>query len=120
MSELHKTWEDRHPLFNPPYLKLGVTVTSINFLAGIDSGDTVILATNVCTIQLPSAAGNPGGGKGATFHIKNALAFAGIVTVDGSGIDKIDNSATALSLAQFEAVILVSDGRDWWILANYP
>jgi hypothetical protein len=120
MAELHKTWDDRYQLLNPPPQKLGVSVTGVNFAAGIDSGDSVIIATAVLTVALPSAVGGPGGGKGALFYIKNALTFVGVVTVAPSGVQKIDNVAASVALAQFDSIVLVSDGSNWWILAHNP
>jgi len=120
MSKLNETWDDRYSLLKFPYLHYGVSVTGVDFDAGVDSGAAVIIATAAITVALPTASGGSAGGKGAAYYIKNGSAFVGNVTVTVPGIEKIDNAPGPLLLAQNEAALLVSDGSNWWILAHNP
>lgn len=61
------------------------------------------------TVNLPLASSYPG----RMYRIKNT--GTGTVTVDGSGSDTIDGSLTA-TLSQNEAITIISDGTEWWII----
>jgi hypothetical protein len=112
-----ETWDDRYPILNHPYLHYGVVATAVNFSAGVDSGDAVILATTVpLTVTLPLAAEN----VGQAFYIKKATAAAGNLTIaraaaaetiDGAMADAIISTAQA-------AILIVSDGTGWWIIGD--
>jgi hypothetical protein len=109
-----ETWDDRYSLINHPYLHYGVVTTGVNFTAGVDSADAVILATAAITVTLPDATTK----KGKAYYIKNAN-VVGNVTVGRTGGQMIDGLAANRALAQNEAALFVSDGANWWILATY-
>lgn len=74
--------------------------------------DFVILgnhATTAFTITLPAAADV----TGERFFIKNINAAA--VTVDGAGAETIDDQTTVI-LSQYDSILVVSDGTEWWII----
>ena len=84
------------------------------------SHDDVILASGTSTITLPTADGI----TGKQITIKNI--GAGTITVAQTGAETIDGSATDLTLAAADSVILVSDGgttgsaAGWQIVGSYP
>ena len=108
-----ETWDDRYGLLNHPYMHYGVVSVNAAFTAGINSGAAVILATGIVTVTLPPAAEHPG----AAFWIKNVGAF-GATTIDTTGGDKIDGALTQTLADQYDAIHVVSDGTDWWILSS--
>jgi len=65
------------------------------------------------TVTLPEATG---GADGRVFHIKKVDASANAVTVDGHAAETIDGAATQALSAQYDSIMLVSDGTEWWIL----
>jgi hypothetical protein len=109
-----ETWDDRYDLIGHPYLHYGVATTNVNFAAGVDSADAVILATAAITVTLPDATAK----KGKAYYIKNAN-VAGNVTVARTGGQTIDGAAANRTLAQNTAALFVSDGANWWIAAFY-
>ncbi len=64
------------------------------------------------TITLPTAVGI----SGKTYWIKKIDATANIVTVDGNGAQTIDDGLTAVIGTQYEAITVVSDGTEWWVI----
>lgn len=92
--------------------RLGVTEKTANYTAA--TTDTVILCdatAGAFTITLPTAVGN----TGKVFEIKKIDA-ANDVTVDGDGTETIDDGTTAVLTVQYEAITIVSDGDEWFIL----
>lgn len=64
------------------------------------------------SVTLPAAASN----TGRRYYVKKIDATANIVTVDGNGVETIDDSATVLLSSQYDAVTIACDGSEWWIL----
>ena len=58
----------------------------------------------------------PAAEVGVQFDIKKIDASANTVTIDGAGSDTTDDGLTAVLTDQYEAITIVSDGTDWWIL----
>ncbi len=80
----------------------------------MDPRDVVVLGNHAATpfnVTLPSTAA----GKYRIYCVKNINAAA--VTVVTVGAETIDGAATK-ALAQWEGVILATDGSDWVILAD--
>ena len=78
--------------------------------------DTVLLGDatgGAFTITLPAVADVS---TGKVLHIKKTDSSANAVTVDGSGAETIDDSLTAVLSMQYDAIMVVSDGSEWWIL----
>jgi len=78
---------------------------------GITAGDEVILCNGSFTVTLPSAVGL----AGRQFTIKRINA-SGNVTVATTSSQQIDGASTRVLTAQYEAVIVVSDGANWWVV----
>lgn len=81
------------------------TVTLDDYLV---CGDATGAAFDVTLPSVRKAAGR-------TFKVKR-LNAGNTVTVTAAGTDTIDGSATYPLSAQFEAVTVVSDGTDWWVV----
>jgi len=69
------------------------------------------------TVTLPTAAAahEATRGVGLILVIKRVDAGGATVTVDGNGAETIDGAAT-VTLAQHEAIMIQSDGTEWWII----
>jgi hypothetical protein len=80
------------------------TVTSDHTAA-----QTITLASGTLTVSLPSVNGL----SGRKYTIKNT--GSGVITVDGSGSETIDNVSTQ-ELIEMETITIVSDGAEWWII----
>lgn len=109
----NETWDDRYPLLNHKYLHYGLVRPSMNWTAGVDGPECVILATGGITVTLPDAEKF----HHMAFYIKNAN-FGGNITIARTGGADIDGVGADKLLAQNESVLLVSDGTNWWILAD--
>lgn len=75
------------------------------------AGRVVILcdcSAGAVTINLPTAIANL-----ASFDVKKTDGTANTVTVDGSGAETIDGGATAVILAQYASLEIVSDNANW-------
>lgn len=62
-------------------------------------------------VNLPAAADN----AGRRYYIKK-LGTTANVTIDANGSETIDDGLTAILTVQYEALTIVSDGANWWIL----
>jgi hypothetical protein len=56
------------------------------------------------------------GRLGRVYNIKKIDSSPNIVTVDGDGSETIDDGTTAALTVQYEAITIISDGAEWWIL----
>lgn len=94
----------------------GSAISVVTKIAGYTetatSGEFVILADLAAgfTIVLPTAVGNT-----AKITVKKMQA-AGSIVVDGSGTQTIDGGLTATLTSQYEAITIVSDNANWWII----
>ncbi len=64
------------------------------------------------TVTLPAAADF----TGRVYRIKKIDSSANAVTIDGNGSETIDGATTAVLSTQYEAITVVSDGTEWWVL----
>lgn len=64
------------------------------------------------TLTLPTAVGI----TGRVYRVKKIDATANVVTVDANGAETIDGAVTATLTIQYEAITVVSDGTEWWVL----
>lgn len=64
------------------------------------------------TISLPAAAG----ASGHVYVVKKIDSSVNKVVLDGDGAETIDGAATQELLLQYEALMVQSDGTEWWIL----
>lgn len=71
--------------------------------------DDIVLVNGTYTMTLPTAVG----ATGKEYIVKNI--GTGTVTVDGDGVETIDANAT-VALSPYEALKIVSDGTEWWIV----
>jgi hypothetical protein len=65
------------------------------------------------TVSLPTAATS----TNRIFNIKKVDATGNVVTIDGSGAETIDGSLTQTLDAQWESVVIQSNGSAWFILS---
>ena len=88
-------------------------VSSSAWTAGTND-EVVIIADATTTdidITLPTASGN----EGRVFSVKKIDSSANTVTVDGDGFD-IDGSATNVISTQYDAITIVANTSEWWII----
>jgi hypothetical protein len=81
----------------------------------ITTSDEVVIADAAAasfTLTLPTAVGN----TGKVYWVKKIDATANTVTIDGDGAETIDGAATAVLTTQYEAITVISDGTEWWVL----
>lgn len=71
--------------------------------------DVVVLGSGTITLTLPTAVGI----SGRSYQVKNIS--TGVVTLDGDGSETIDGQTTQ-ALSQDEALTVISDGTEWWII----
>jgi hypothetical protein len=92
------------------------TVVGFNYAAG--SSDDIVLMNcsgSDRTFTLPSAAGNAG--KSVTVKMIDTGNVVNIKTILSQTIDGVDCTAGSLDIVyQYEAVEIVSDGANWWII----
>lgn len=105
--------DSRYPLLNHKYLHYGTRTITTNFTAVVDGPECVILvnATPV-TVTLPDAASH----KGYAVYVKKISAPAGNVTIARTGADLIDGATSQTLSVQYDGLLFVSDGTNWWIL----
>jgi hypothetical protein len=102
---------------NGSFAVKNVTVTaSYDMTTGTNDDVRAIIVNNAAaaTISLPSAVGI----AGREYHIKKVSATGGgrTVTIDGNGTETIDGDLTFTLVSQYEAITIVSDGANWWIV----
>ena len=105
----------RPDLLNRPDLHYGITTVGVPTTAIVDTGDCVILVSATTTITLPLAANH----QGAAVYVKNIGAGA-TVTIARTAPDTIDGATSKTLGAQWDSMLLVSDGTEWFILAVQP
>lgn len=112
-----ETWDDRYDLMNKPYLRYGVVTTTANWTAGVDGPEAVILFNAAGgTVTLPLAANK----RHAAFYIKK-IAGGAALTIARSGADLIDGAVSQSLAAQYDAMLVVSDGgTNWFIIGIGP
>ena len=84
------------------------------YVAEAVTNDDVILVDasgGAVTITLPAAATAK-----KELCIKKIDTSGFVVTIDGSGSETIDDSTTLLLATPYDAVRIISDGTEWWIL----
>lgn len=91
------------------------TTKTANYTA--TATDYVIMCNNTSgaiTISLPNASGC----AGRVYIIKKISGAGNNVVIDPFGSNQIDGSSTRTMTAQYESVLIQSDGSDWFVLAN--
>lgn len=91
----------------------GIATLSSN--GPIPPGVSVVLsnaASGAVTLTLPPADES----AGRRLAIKKTDASANAVTIDGSGAETIDGSATLVLATQYNATTIICDGSQWWVL----
>ncbi len=91
-----------------------VTVTGTSYSVGVSDRYLFVdddTAGADVTITLPTAVGI----AGRPVSVKK-LGTTGTVTVDGSGVETIDNALIQDIVLQYDAIEVVSDGTNWWIV----
>lgn len=75
-----------------------------------DGAHCVVLCTNTITVTLYPASGN----EGRTVTVKNI--GTGAITIDGNASETIDGDLTKVIGARYQALTMVSDGSNWYLL----
>lgn len=90
------------------------TVAKVALYTATTADDVIICdATGgAFSIMLPAAAGV----TGKTYYIKKIDVTVNAVTVDANGAETIDDAATQVLAAQYDNIMIVSDGAEWWIV----
>lgn len=92
------------------------TVHSYTGTVTLTLTQSVVVCSGTFTVNLPAVAtaGTTVGGQwyGKTYTIKNK--GAGVITVDGSGIEDIDLELTQ-AVASMDCIVIFSDKTRWWI-----
>lgn len=94
---------------------LGANIRTITATTAALSTDTTVLCnatTGAIVLTLPSAAGN----TGRIMAIKKIDSSANTVTAQGASSQNIDGANTNVLSAQFAAILIQSDGTQWWII----
>ena len=85
--------------------------TNVNPLDGIIRADATSAAI---TLTLETAAGC----DGRLHHIKKIDSSSNAITIDGNGSETIDGASTYTLSAQYDHVLLISNGTNWDILSK--
>ena len=91
--------------------KLAVTTKTTNYTA--TTSDNVILvnaSSGDVTITLPASS------SGLNFTVKKIDSSSNTVTVASNGSETIDGSSTQVIISQYDAISLVSDGSNFYII----
>jgi hypothetical protein len=96
---------------NVNYLLKPKVVTTTSTYTATDL-DSTILCNGTFTVTLPDAATV----EGKQLTVKNI--GTGTVTVDGFGSQEIDGDTTEGLATQYQAIVLHSDGENWFKLAT--
>lgn len=97
---------------NGPVATAVATLSSNTTLDGTHS--VVLVTSSPVTVTLPAASSC----SGRHLTIKKTDSGASAVTVSASGSDVIDGAGTFSLSAQYKYVALVSDGANWFVVAN--
>ena len=92
-------------------------VSSPNSSITLDASHSIVLCNAVLgeiTINLPTA----GGIAGRQYTIKLLFSNSGFVTIDPFGNQSIEGAATYSLNSQYKYATIVSDGANWWVVAN--
>jgi len=96
---------------------MGLQVTSISGATTLNQTHNVVLASDAggsFTITLPAAASN----TDKTYYIKKTNSSANTITIDGNGAETIDGATTLLLYVQYDAVRIICDGSNWYVIGN--
>lgn len=92
---------------------LGVASISTSTTADATAAVYLVDATGgAVTLTLPTAAS----ALRRTYNVKKTDSSLNAVTIDGAGAETIDGAATQTLIAQYESIMIVSDGTSWFIL----
>lgn len=94
------------------YVQLvSITDTDSPYSAGDESVIACDATGGNIVVNLPTAIGI----TGKTYIIKRIDGSGNTITVDGNGAETIDDNATQ-EINQYDALAIVSDGTEWWII----
>lgn len=99
----------------------GKTVTKTATYTATVQDDLILVdaTSGAVTINLPTAVQSGTNKNPLRFIVKKTDSSANAVTIDGSGSQTIDGALTLVLAAQWDVVVLGSDGANWFVLANF-
>ena len=95
---------------------LSLKPATITANATLDESDNIVLCNNTTdiTVTLPAASGI----AGRTYYIKKINSSTNTVTIDGNGSETIDGATTVLLYVQYDAIRIISDGNNWYVISD--
>lgn len=113
LGQTEKKWFDQATRQINLAYRLRVVSVSATYTAKID--DCLILAdatSGAVTVTLPSAINS----AGAVLRVKRLNSGANSVTISGALGQTIDGAASKSLAAQYDKLVLVSNGANWFVL----
>lgn len=92
------------------------TITTTTTLSRLNDIVLADATAGSITLTLELANTNPG----QVHYIKKVDATANTVTIIGQAGETIDGAASQTLVAQYDALILISDGQNWFLFAGFP
>jgi len=96
-------------------IALGIVTKTANYTASVS--DHTIICNNTSgtiTISLPPAAG----ASGRIYVIKKISTALNDVIIDGSTTETIDGALTMTLSAQYNSIMIQTDGSNWFVLSK--
>ena len=95
---------------------LGLEVDTITTSTTLNDTHNIVLADNTVdvTVTLPAASSN----TDKTYYIMKTDSGTAIVTIDGNGAETINGQTTVVLYIQYDAIRIVSDGSNWFIISD--
>lgn len=101
------------------FAQIGLQIKAITGVTTVNATDpyTVYVCggSGVYSVTLPPAASSTN--RVLIFKRTNA---SNNVTIDGNASEEIDGATTKVLSANYDSIMIVCDGTDWHIIANYP
>lgn len=89
--------------------------TTTTYTAGDDAAILVDSSGGAVTVNLPQAGAVPG----RVYYVKKTTSDANTVTIDPSGAETIEGSATLIfGTSGRDSRAIVSDGTQWWVISG--
>lgn len=91
---------------------LSTVVRAVSTSQTLLTTDGTLIASGTITLTLPPSSGL----SGKVYRIKKTDSSATTVTLDGNASETIDGSLTLAINTQYEAIEIVTDGSNWYVI----